>query len=186
MTTLLSQLTGVLWRASMLVGLTLLGPQALVQPEPLQVLERPDQVDGGPGALLVLTQEQPLAAFQALASATPFTLAGEPEPAGLESVSAMPQLVVLAKAVIYDDPAPTGSYAMSDEELGGIHAGEIGLSLDGWEILVQNNDAGFFTLDIAESAFGQAQGLFTTLQAVNSAVNMNVIVNIYLNQLYES
>jgi len=38
-------------------------------------------------------------------------------------------------------------------------------------------------MDIANSAFGGAQGVFTTLQTVNSAVNLDVVVNIYVGRM---
>jgi hypothetical protein len=70
---------------------------------------------------------------------------------------------------------------LSDEDLAGVTAGEFSVNLDGFDVVIQDNAAGAFTLDIAQSAFGGAQGVFTTLQAVNSAVNLSVIVNVYLN-----
>ena len=79
-------------------------------------------------------------------------------------------------------PSPAGEPALlSDEELAEVTAGEFAINLDGFDVVIQDNQAGTFTLDIAQSAFGGAQGVFTTLQAVNSAVNLSVIVNIYLN-----
>ena len=72
--------------------------------------------------------------------------------------------------------------AMSDEELGGVAGGDLKmLSLDNFNVMVQNNQAGLFTMDIAQGAFDQAQGVFTTVQAVNSVVDLSVVVNIYLN-----
>jgi hypothetical protein len=76
---------------------------------------------------------------------------------------------------------PAGVTVLSDEELGGIEAGNIAFDLEDFNVAIQDNEAGVFTLDIAHSAFGGAQGVFTTLQAVNSAVDLTVIVNIYLN-----
>lgn len=71
--------------------------------------------------------------------------------------------------------------ALSDEEMEGVTGGDFELALEGFDILIEDNEAGMFTMDIAQSAFDSAQGIFTTLQAVNSAVNLSVIVNIYLN-----
>ena len=79
------------------------------------------------------------------------------------------------------DAAPAGSERLSDAELGEVNAGDFQVALDGFNVAIENNEAGLFTLDIAQSAFNGATGLFTTLQAVNSAVDLTVIVNIYIN-----
>ena len=71
--------------------------------------------------------------------------------------------------------------ALDDQELAQIGAGEFQIALDDFTVSIQDNQAGSFSLDIAQSAFGAAQGIFTTLQAVNSAVDLTVIVNIFLN-----
>ena len=77
--------------------------------------------------------------------------------------------------------------AMSDEELGGVAGGDLRqVSLDDFNMTISNNQAGYFTMDIAQSAFDGAQGVFTTLQTVNSAVNFNLVVNIYLNAQSQS
>ena len=70
---------------------------------------------------------------------------------------------------------------LSDEDLEGVTGGDYELALEGFDILIGDNEAGQFTMDIAQGAFDNAQGIFTTVEAVNSAVNLNVIVNIYLN-----
>lgn len=70
--------------------------------------------------------------------------------------------------------------ALSDDELGEIEGGELLMSLEDFDVFVHDNEAGMFTMDIAQSAFNGAQGVFTTLQTVNSAVDLNVVVNIYL------
>ena len=72
--------------------------------------------------------------------------------------------------------------SMSDQELEQVSAGEFSMSLDEFDVVIQDNKAGAFSLDIAQSAFRGAQGVFTTLQTVNSAVDLNVVVNIYLNR----
>lgn len=74
--------------------------------------------------------------------------------------------------------------AMSDDEMSEVAAGNFQLlELDKFNVLIQDNEAGLFTMDIAQGAFHDAKGLFTTVQAVNSAVNVKatMIVNIFLN-----
>ena len=80
--------------------------------------------------------------------------------------------------------------ALDDEELAGVSAGdfsvkdiELTLNQDGQNFTVdlQNNRAERFSMDIAQSAFGSAQGVFTTLQTVNSVVDLSVVVNIVIN-----
>ena len=78
-------------------------------------------------------------------------------------------------------PADAGLVALSDQDLEGVTGGEFELALEGFDILIADNEAGMFTMDIAQSAFQSAQGIFTTLQAVNSAVDLTVIVNIYVD-----
>jgi hypothetical protein len=78
--------------------------------------------------------------------------------------------------------ADAGLVALSDEQLETVTGGDYELALEGFEVLIAENEAGYFTMDIAQNAFDGAQGLFTTLQAVNSAVNLNVIVNIYVDR----
>ena len=70
---------------------------------------------------------------------------------------------------------------LSDEELAGFSAGEIAVSLDEFLVQMEGNSASMFDIGISESAFAGAGGIFTTLQAVNSAVNMTLIVNIWLD-----
>lgn len=70
---------------------------------------------------------------------------------------------------------------LSDEELAGFSAGEMEFSLDEFLLRIEGNSADMFSMGIAESAFAGAGGIFTTLQAVNSAVNMTLIVNIWLD-----
>ncbi len=84
--------------------------------------------------------------------------------------------IVLAQAET-NDPA-----AMNDDELSDIRAGEFKMNMGNFDVLIQDNQAGQFKFDIAQNAFHGAQGVFTTLQAVNSAVDLTVIVNIYLGQ----
>ena len=69
---------------------------------------------------------------------------------------------------------------LNDADLAQVSAGSYDLTLDGFDINIANNEAGQFTFDIAQSAFANAQGIFTTLQTVNSAVDLTVIVNIYM------
>jgi hypothetical protein len=71
--------------------------------------------------------------------------------------------------------------ALSDEELGEIAAGDVQMTVEDLSVFVHDNEAGYFTMDIAQGAFNGAQGVFTTLQTVNSAVDLNVVVNIYLS-----
>jgi len=73
-----------------------------------------------------------------------------------------------------------GLQALSDAELDQVAAGELLMTLEDFNVFVHNNEAGFFTMDIASSAFSGAQGVFTTLQTVNSAVDLNLVVNVYL------
>lgn len=75
-----------------------------------------------------------------------------------------------------------GLTALTDEELGEVSAGDLQLSLEDFDVMISGNEAGLFTMDIASSAFNNAQGVFTTLMAVNSAVDLTVIVNIFFNQ----
>jgi len=70
---------------------------------------------------------------------------------------------------------------LSDAELSEVSAGEQ-ITLEDFDVSVYDNSAGYFTMDIAHSAFNGAQGVFTTLQTVNSSVDLNLIVNIYLGQ----
>lgn len=94
------------------------------------------------------------------------------------------QSILVAAALLIAAGAPSataGPASLSDDELAEVTAGEFAVSLDGFDVVIQDNQAGTFTLDIAQSAFDSAQGVFTTLQAINSAVNLSVIVNIYLN-----
>ena len=72
--------------------------------------------------------------------------------------------------------------ALTDEELGQVSAGDLQVSLEDFDVMISGNEAGLFTMDIASSAFNNAQGVFTTLMAVNSAVDLTVVVNIFFNQ----
>ena len=73
---------------------------------------------------------------------------------------------------------------LSDDELGEVRGGDLDIVFDGKTAMftssVADNAARNFSMTVDQSAFAGAQGIFTTLQAVNSAVNLNVIVNIYL------
>ena len=71
---------------------------------------------------------------------------------------------------------------LNDEELSVVTAGEFAINIEGFDVVIQDNEASGFTMNIAQDAFNNAQGIFTTVQAVNSAVNLSMIVNIYLNQ----
>lgn len=71
--------------------------------------------------------------------------------------------------------------ALSDQQLSEVAAGDFAMALEDFNITVQGNEAGFFTMDIAQNAFNQAQGVFTTLQTVNSVVDLTVVVNIFLD-----
>ena len=71
---------------------------------------------------------------------------------------------------------------LTDEELSQVSAGDLQMSLEDLDVFIHNNEAGLFTMDIATSAFENAQGVFTTLMAVNSAVDLTVVVNIFFNQ----
>lgn len=77
---------------------------------------------------------------------------------------------------------PHDLIALGDEELAQVSAGDFEIDLETFDVMIRDNEAGFFTLDIANTAFAGAQGLFTTLQTVNSAVDLNIIVNIFVNQ----
>ena len=79
------------------------------------------------------------------------------------------------------------SNELSDAELAEVSAGDLGdltenIELGAFDVFVSQNEAGMFTMDIAQHAFDGAQGFFTTVQAVNSAVSLNMIVNIFLDQ----
>lgn len=84
--------------------------------------------------------------------------------------------IVLAQAET-NDPA-----VMDDDELSDVRAGEFKMNMNNFDVLIQDNQAGQFKFDIAQNAFHGAQGVFTTLQTVNSAVDLTVIVNIYLGR----
>ena len=109
----------------------------------------------------------------------------DPGPVVLTAAEALPSVPAASAVrtqVALAPLTPDGAVAMSDQELGQVSAGDFEVNLGTFDVLIDNNQAGMFTLDIARSAFGGAQGLFTTLQAVNSAVDLTVIVNIFLNQ----
>ena len=74
-----------------------------------------------------------------------------------------------------------GFAEMDDQALSQVNAGSFEFMMDDFDVLISNNQAGLFNLDIANSAFNGAQGIFTTLQTVNSAVDLTIIVNIFLN-----
>ena len=78
-------------------------------------------------------------------------------------------------------PSSQEATALSDSELDEVSAGDFAMALDRFDLTIHDNQAGRFTMDIAEGAFNAAQGVFTTLQAVNSAVDLTVVVNIFLN-----
>ncbi len=85
----------------------------------------------------------------------------------------------------------SGMVALDDEQLADVSAGEFNLSdfsvdFKNFSVSLQDNEASDFTLNIAQNAFGGAHGVFTTLQAVNSAVDLTVIVNIFLNTTGQS
>lgn len=90
-----------------------------------------------------------------------------------------------------NEAAAVGMVALDDDQLASVNAGEFSLSdfavkFQGFDVSIHDNEAGDFSLDIAQSAFNGAQGVFTTLQTVNSAVDLTVIVNIFLNTTGQS
>ena len=94
----------------------------------------------------------------------------------------------LPRKAVLEEPAAekTELVALTDEELAEVSAGDFELSdfemsVNGFDVTLQDNGASMFTMDIAQNAFDSAQGVFTTLQAVNSAVQMSLVVNIYIN-----
>jgi len=101
------------------------------------------------------------------------------EPAAFGQEPVAPQHAEVAEAV---DADLDQLASLSDEELAGVSAGDYQITLDRFDVMIQDNQAGQFTMDISEAAFNGAQGVFTTLQTVNSAVDISVIVNIYVNQ----
>lgn len=82
--------------------------------------------------------------------------------------------------IALDAPQETGMMGLSDDQLADVSAGDFQTMLKDFNVNISDNQAGAFTLDIGQTAFGGANGIFTTLQAVNSAVDLTVIVNIYL------
>ena len=75
---------------------------------------------------------------------------------------------------------------LSDEELSEVSAGDFDLkdfemNYNGFDVTLDHNTADRFRFDIAQNAFDSARGVFTTLQAVNSAVDLTVVVNITIN-----
>lgn len=91
-----------------------------------------------------------------------------------------PQEASVAQEISFPFEAAMELASLSDNELDGYSAGETQVILDDFFITIDNNSADLFTMSIAQDAFGGAQGLFTTIQAVNSAINMTMIVNIWL------
>jgi len=87
-----------------------------------------------------------------------------------------PEPMVLAQA------ERDGAAVLNDDELSDVMAGEFKMNMNNFDVRIQDNQAGQFNFDIAQNAFHGAQGVFTTLQTVNSAVDLTVIVNIYLGQ----
>jgi hypothetical protein len=109
---------------------------------------------------------------------------GEDHPTTQPAEAALEAPAAAAASVIPADPIQlAGAMALDDHQLSDVRAGDFEFGLEGFDISVSDNEAGLLTLDIAQNAFENARGLFTTLQAVNSAVNLNLIVNIYLNGL---
>ncbi len=100
----------------------------------------------------------------------------------LPHVPGAPELPRLSELVELPRVPLAEGLAMDDAQLADVEAGDFQVALEGFEVLIQDNSAGEFTMSIAESAFGSAQGLFTTIQAVNSAVDLTIIVNIFLTQ----
>ena len=89
---------------------------------------------------------------------------------------------VCAATFAADIPQSMDIAELNDEELSAVTAGQFAINVEGFDVTIQDNQAGDFTLDIAQNAFDSASGLFTTVQAVNSAVSLSMIVNIYINQ----
>lgn len=77
--------------------------------------------------------------------------------------------------------SPGELVALSDEEMGQVSAGVFEMTLEDFNVAIHENSASRFTMDISQFAFEHAQGVFTTLQTVNSAIDLNVVVNIYVN-----
>lgn len=81
--------------------------------------------------------------------------------------------------------ASSGLVALSDTDLADVSAGDFATTVNGFDVTIQDNQAHEFTFDIAQSAFDSAHGVFTTLQTVNSAIDLTVIVNIYLGNVVQ-
>lgn len=113
-----------------------------------------------------------------------------PEPAAAIIVEVGQEPVASAKVMAESDVvepdlvevAEVDDGSMSDEELAQVSAGDIDVDLGALDVILQDNLASQFGLNISSNAFQSAQGLFTTIQAVNSAVNLKLIVNIFLGQ----
>lgn len=108
-----------------------------------------------------------------------------------DCLKVIPQLVVMIAIFAYAFVvSPTVGIAAQPIELSDAELDEVwGGDLDAVEVLyegqvltfVQGNQAHHFDVSIGSYAFQNAQGVITNVQAVNSAVNLNIVVNIYLN-----
>jgi hypothetical protein len=81
--------------------------------------------------------------------------------------------------------AELGLVELSDAELDSIQGGfldDMTYEFDG-EILsfVGGNSAYGFDIGIGSNAFRSSEGIITTIQAVNSVIDLDIFVNIYLN-----
>ncbi|PIQ84482.1 MAG: hypothetical protein COV75_02015 [Candidatus Omnitrophica bacterium CG11_big_fil_rev_8_21_14_0_20_63_9] len=115
-------------------------------------------------------------------------LSFSPDPVAAIVVNQMPaastEATIESEAVEagFIEVAAVDDGSMSDEELAEVSAGDIDVDLGALDVILQDNLASHFGLNISSNAFQSAQGLFTTIQAVNSAVNLKLIVNIFLGQ----
>ena len=79
-----------------------------------------------------------------------------------------------------------GPVLLSDDELGQVTGGrQLDFEVDssgGVVTMIYGNEAKNFSFDIGSNAFRDAQGVFTTLGFANSVVDLNLVVNIYINR----
>jgi hypothetical protein len=83
--------------------------------------------------------------------------------------------------------AGAGPVEMTDAELDAIYGGDLDIEVDvdfnnRVMTFVQGNRAHAVGFELGGNAFRNAQGVMTTLMAVNSSVDLNVVVNIYLDR----
>lgn len=78
---------------------------------------------------------------------------------------------------------PDEMVLLSDEELSQVRAGDLDIEVLGDTVtFIEGNQARSVSFNIGDRAFSRAEGVFTTLMAVNSAVDLSVVVNVYLGQ----